>query len=348
MLHLGSARARLRLAAAPFWLFAFSCAVADAEPLRFQLENGIVARVHGPAEILANRCERRGGQLLFVPKRAIAYQFVTDIDDPAIANRGDGIFYSMPVEDVVAALRSVRLTEMNLEIDVFVLPYPRREVMDSSARDDMIFLSPGVRPVSEHAVHFTVAHEVGHVFQYRWLPDSDLDGWDEYHRTRGTTDASLYRADGAHRNRPHEIFAEDFRFLFGGALATYSGSIENDALPLPNAVLGLEAFVRALTSRRAPVALADITALPNPFNPATSIRVRFLSERAAASLARVSIYDTAGRNIRDLYEGVPSAQTLDLAWDGRRNAGSRAASGIYFARLEHAGESITTKLVLVE
>lgn len=347
MLHSRSARARLRRVAAPFWLFAFSCAVADAEPLRFQLDNGIVARVHGPAEILASRCEKRAGQVVFVPKRGIAYRFVTDVNDPLIANRGDGAFHPMPVEDVVTALRSIRLTGMDLDIDVFVLPYPRREVLDSSARDDMIFLTPGMRPVSEPAVHFTVVHEVGHVFQYRWLPDSDLAGWDEYHRTRGTTDAAVYRAQGAHRNRPHEIFAEDFRFLFGGALATYSGSIENDDLPLPNAVLGLEAFVRDLSSRRlATFPLADITAQPNPFNPATSIRVRFQAE--ATSVARVAIYDAAGRNIRDLYEGVPTGRNLDLAWDGRRDAGPRAASGIYFARLEHAGASVATKLVLVE
>jgi hypothetical protein len=236
---------------------------------------------------------------------------------------------------------------MDLEIDVFVMPYPRREVLDSSAREGMILLSPGVRVVTEHAAHFTVTHEVGHVFQYRWLPDADHLGWDEYHRRRGTTDAAIFRAQGAHRNRPHEIFAEDFRFLFGGTLATYSGSIENDDLVLPNAVIGLEEFVRGLPERRSAMApAAAITTVPNPFNPATSVRVHFRS--APTSTASVAVYDAAGHKVRDLFEGIPSGRTLDLFWDGRIMSGGRAASGIYFARLDHAGGTISTKLVLVE
>ncbi len=346
MLHSWSALPGLRRLGAPVVLLILSTvSVVGAEPLRFQLDNGIVARVHGPAEILAHRTERRGGELVFVPRPGLEYRFVTDAYDPIIGNHGDGQFHPMAVEDVVAALRSVRLSGMDLEIDVYVMPYPRREVLDSSAREGMILLSPGVRVVSEHAVHFTVTHEVGHVFQYRWLPDSDQLGWGEYHRRRGTTDAATFRAQGAHRNRPHEIFAEDFRFLFGGTLATYSGSIENDDLVLPNAVAGLEEFVRALPERRS-ARFADITTVPNPFNPATSVRVQFRS--APIGAASVAVYDAAGHKVRSLFEGIPSGRTLDLAWDGRNAAGGRAASGIYFARLDHAGGSIATKLVLVE
>lgn len=347
MLHSWSARSGLRRVGVPaLLLFVSSAIAADAAPLRLQLDNGIVARVHGPEEILAERTVKRGAQLLFVPRPGLEYRFVTDPADPVILNRGDGQFHPMPVQDVVAALRSVRLNAMGLDLDVYVLPYPRREVLDSSAREGMILLSPGMRPVSEHAVHFTVTHEVGHVFQYRWLPDTDHVGWSEYHHRRGTSDPRIYRAEGAHRNRPHEIFAEDFRFLFGGLLSTYSGSIENDDLVLPNAVAGLEEFMRSLPGRNPILAAASISTTPNPFNPATSVRVEF--GVLPTSTARVAIFSAAGQRLQTLYEGIPSSRNLELAWDGRSGAGNRAASGIYFARLDHAGGSISTKLVLVE
>ena len=51
-------------------------------------------------------------------------------------------------------------------------------------------------------------------------------------------------------NRPHEIFAEDFRALFGGPTANYSGTIENPGLVHPGAVPGLAAFFLNLTGAR--------------------------------------------------------------------------------------------------
>jgi hypothetical protein len=345
MLQFRSPGARPRRAPVAFVCIALHAAVAGAEAQRYRFDNGIVARIHGPAEILANLCQRRGGETYFVPKPGIRYRFVTEVDDPVISNRGDGAFHPMPVAEVAAALRAIRLVGAHLDVDIYVLPYPRREVVDSSARDGMILLSPGVRPVSEQAVHFTVTHEVGHVFQYRWLPDADADGWDAYARTRGIHDGSVYRPQAAHRNRPHEIFAEDFRFLFGGVLSNYSGSIENEDLALPNTVQGLEVFLRDLPQRRL-LPPAQITALPNPFLPSTAIQIRFHNQPSAP--ARVAVFDASGREIKQLFEGMPAGQDLDLDWDGRGDDGARVASGIYFARLDHRSRSITTKLVLLD
>ena len=73
-----------------------------------------------------------------------------------------------------------------------------------------------------------------------------------------------------HAYRPQEIFAEDFRVLFGGAAAYFGGSIENTEHPAsPKSVAGWRASsfawrVTPLASRAPRIAA---TSYPNPFNP---------------------------------------------------------------------------------
>ena len=327
---------------------ALTASAPAASPLEVRLSNGIRAVVHSPEDILADLTRREGDRLWMVLDTGLRYELVTDVADPVIANKGDGQFHPMPVGTVVAALEAVELNGLGLDLDVYVLPYPRREVLDSSARDGMILLSPGVRPMSEYAVHFTVIHEIGHTYQYRWLPDSDREGWDRYNALRDIADASVYHANGEHRNRPHEIFAEDFRYLFGGDIANYSGGIENDMLPLPLEIAGLETFLQDLSrTPHTALRLARIDSSPNPFNPETEIRVRFDSA-PSIDHARVRVVDAQGREVRHLYDGVPTSPLLRLHWDGRTSAGSRVSSGLYFARLDYQGGSVSTKLLLVK
>jgi hypothetical protein len=321
---------------------------AVAAPLEVRLANGIRATVHSPEDILATMTHHEAGHLWMTISPSVQYELVDEITDPIIVNRGDGSFHPMLVETVVEALDAITFEGAGLDIDVFVLPYPRREVLDSSARDGMILLSPGTRPVSEYAVHFTVTHEVGHVFQYTWLPDSDVHGWRRYNGLRGILDPATYQAAGEHRNRPHEIFAEDFRYFFGGEMANYSGGIENDALRLPSEVEGLESFMIDLSdTRRALVPSAAIDSSPNPFNPSTEIQLRF-ETYPAFERARVRVFDAQGREVRSLYDEVPSGRQMRLTWDGRTTGGARVSSGLYFARLDYLGETFSTKLLLVK
>ena len=230
-----------------------------SEPVTWKLLNGIEATIYPPDYILEHLTLRRGGELLLVIDD-VFYSLVTDIDDPIIANKGDGRFHPLALDAVSAALRAIRLEDGRLRVRIFVLPYPRREVMDSSARDDVIMLTPGVREAGEHHVHFTVTHEIGHSYQYAWMPDANTTLWKRYSRLREIHDTSVYHAAAEHKNRPHEIFAEDFRFLFGGALANASGTVENDVLPLPTEVEGLEEFLVGLPSARrasAPLLVPD-------------------------------------------------------------------------------------------
>jgi hypothetical protein len=315
------------------------------QPLHVQLANGIEAVVYPPQYILDNMTAHVGNELLFLVDE-VRYHFITSTEDFLITNVGDGRFHPMSVTTVIEAMAALRMQDAGLQLRVFVLPFPRREVIDSSARADMVFLSPGAREVGDYAVHFTVTHELGHLYQYRWLPDHEVHAWNYYRILRGIEDHSRFNDRAAHRDRPHEIFAEDFRFLYGGPQSTYSGSIENDELTLPSEVEGLEEFMTSLR-QGVPSFAARLQSVPNPFNPETEIRVEFDAPPGVAPV-RVDVFDARGGLVRCLHRGPVSSRSLRLPWDGRNTAGTAVGSGVYFAQLDFAGRRSSTKLLLLK
>ena len=73
----------------------------------------------------------------------------------------------------------------------------------------------------------------------------------------------------------------------------------------------------------------DVKAMPNPFNPRTSI-VFEIPSRGDVSLL---IYDTRGRQVRTLHTGVLDAGQHQRVWDGKADDGRQVSSGVYFARV---------------
>jgi hypothetical protein len=98
-----------------------------------------------------------------------------------------------------------------------------------------------------------------------------------------------------------------------------------------------------VTDAPAPKAYALAQNFPNPFNPSTSITFD-MKEPGAVTL---KVYDVAGRLVRTLVDGVKDAGAYSIAWDGRDNAGSEVASGIYFYKMETKDFSRTRKIVLL-
>ena len=95
-------------------------------------------------------------------------------------------------------------------------------------------------------------------------------------------------------------------------------------------------------------AAGDVAALsapvPNPFNPATTLRYHVPSGARTVDLA---VYDQRGRLVRRL--GVEAAAGWhEVRWDGRDESGARVASGLYFARLTADAASEVRKMVLVQ
>jgi flagellar hook assembly protein FlgD len=60
-----------------------------------------------------------------------------------------------------------------------------------------------------------------------------------------------------------------------------------------------------------------------------------------------SVYDIAGRRVLDSDFSNISAGTHTMVWDRTDNQGREVANGIYFYRVEAAGNVATGKLILV-
>jgi len=124
---------------------------------------------------------------------------------------------------------------------------------------------------------------------------------------------------------------EDLRQLFSSITGrdTVSVSIEGH---LTNGALveGTLALVVVGTGGPLSAALS-----PNPLNPRAMLS--FVTPRDGS--ARVELYDVGGRRIRTLIGGEHMAAGYhEVAIDGRNESGERLASGVYFYRIEAAGE----------
>jgi hypothetical protein len=261
------------------------------------------------------------------------YELITSTTDPAVANPGDGMFHPFDASQVQAALAEVRYPVGALAAEVFILPFPRRVQMESAAGPGLILLSPGVRTLSRAHQHAEFVHELGHVIQYALMPDGD-SRWNAYRRMRAIDDLAHYSGSSRHADRPHEIFAEDFRALFGGADANYSGTIENDSLAVPSQVAGLEPFMLDLAG-----GAVAFRAVPNPTHG--SLRLSIPRGTAVA----LDVFDTAGRRLATL---APRTTATGVEWmfDGRDASGRPVEPGVLFAR-PRGSISRGTRIVVV-
>jgi hypothetical protein len=68
-----------------------------------------------------------------------------------------------------------------------------------------------------------------------------------------------------------------------------------------------------------------------------------------SDLISVKILDVSGRVVRDLFNGrypYVDPGEFSLTWDGRDDAGTRVAAGVYLARVEGQGGRRTTRVVV--
>jgi hypothetical protein len=281
--------------------------------------------IHDADETLATYCHEENGLLWLVLPSGERFELVTSTS--SLPNPGDGAFHPFDESIVRAALATVRFPIGDVAAEIFILPYPRRDALQSAAGPELMLLSPGVIALDVDQQHATVVHELGHLIQYRYMPDADVGLWARYRALRGITDPLRFSADASHADRPHEIFAEDFRALFGDPLANYSGTIENASLCAPRSVAGLDAFMSSLQA--AALTGKTLQGFPNPTRGALSFR------RAGASAAPVDVFDLAGRRLATVTP-TPLATGWQWRWDGRDQYGSRAVPGVYFAREREA------------
>jgi len=279
--------------------------------------------IHGADETLRDYCapDAEGRLWLTLPGGA-RYELITSTTDPAIFNPGDGAFHPFEESEVRAALAALDFPLVALRADVFLLPYPRRAGLESAAGAGLVLLAPGVRPLSREQQHAEFTHELGHVVHRALMPDSNARAWDAYRALRGITDPLAYSPSAPHANRPHEIFAEDFRALFGDGLATYSGTIENSTLSYPSQIPRLRGFLLELAG---PPVVVPLSARPNPARGA----VEFVQASGAA--VALDVFDAQGRRIATLAPSR-SGGSVRWSWDGRGGSGRSSRPGVFYAR----------------
>lgn len=85
--------------------------------------------------------------------------------------------------------------------------------------------------------------------------------------------------------------------------------------------------------------------VPNPFNPTTTIH--FEVEDGGGEI-EISVFDVAGRIVRDLLHEERDAGPGSVEWDGRNDNGEEMASGVYFYRMRAGGFEAARKMVLLK
>jgi hypothetical protein len=85
--------------------------------------------------------------------------------------------------------------------------------------------------------------------------------------------------------------------------------------------------------------------VPNPFNPITTIAYDVPVGGADVS---ISVYDAAGRRVRELVDEHRAAGRWSVQWNGDDDRGRRVASGVYFYRMRAGSFVNTKKMVLLK
>ena len=88
----------------------------------------------------------------------------------------------------------------------------------------------------------------------------------------------------------------------------------------------------------------SITATPSPSRGIARLSMTLSRDVARA---RIAIVDVRGRRVAALFDGAIPQGSHDFSWDARLDGGSRAASGIYFVKLEADGQVASTRIILV-
>lgn len=82
---------------------------------------------------------------------------------------------------------------------------------------------------------------------------------------------------------------------------------------------------------------------PNPFSGQTTVEFVLPEQRRVT----VTVYDMMGRKVATLVDGVRSAGTHAVGWNGQSDDGQDLASGVYLLRMEAGNQSSTQRLTIV-
>ncbi len=88
--------------------------------------------------------------------------------------------------------------------------------------------------------------------------------------------------------------------------------------------------------------------LAAPFPNPTTGDAQVAFALPTAGFVELDVFDVAGRRVAELFSGSAAAGRTLVRWDGRDDAGSSVARGVYFVRLRSSGEERVRKLVVLQ
>ncbi|MDX9871271.1 MAG: hypothetical protein RBT41_02485 [Clostridia bacterium] len=183
------------------------------------------------------------GDKLFIAKRWYNYTFEINPGKNAAGlhlRQVDPLEYGQALEETAFPLDVLGSYKVYF-LDYRLALYPTALAL-SFQDDSVVVFGTGI-PLARARLHRLAVHELGHQIDFKLM---DAEKWREYRSLRGLEDGRLYDNAGAvYENRPQEIFAEDFRLLFGGEPAREIPPL-NGHLPEPGEVPGLKEFFLGL------------------------------------------------------------------------------------------------------
>lgn len=83
---------------------------------------------------------------------------------------------------------------------------------------------------------------------------------------------------------------------------------------------------------------------PNPFNPTTSINFAM----AEAGKVQIDVYNILGQKVKSLVNNHMEAGNHQVVWNGKDNANSPVASGVYFYKMKTGRYTSTKKMLMLK
>jgi hypothetical protein len=155
---------------------------------------------------------------------------------------------------------------------------------------------------------------------------------------------------GASLGGPGEVLWVRFRALQSGSLSlrleesrVRDGSNRELLSRIAAGASGRPDPAASMAAQR-PAAFRLGDAVPNPFNPRTTI----FYELPEASVVSLAIYDVTGRVVRTLVDGAQGAGRRSVEWDGTNDEGRPVESGIYFYVMRAGGYESQRRMTLLK
>jgi subtilisin family serine protease len=175
-------------------------------------------------------------------------------------------------------------------------------------------------------------------FEFLW-------GWDgvtPYMSNDGTSFSAPIVSGGAALIRSH---APGMSALQVMRLLVSSGDVKVYDDPIGPKLNLDRALATVLAASPASLGTSRLALAPAPNPTARAMTLSF--SMPAAGETRLAIYDAAGRLVRVIADGARAAGAHAEAWDLTGADGAAVRPGLYFARLETAGERLTRRIAVI-